>query len=67
MPNVGCRAPEDSVEDPDAACPDGELRGCVLVPPVDLSDIGRFAVLQDPVGAVFQVLAGKPKTSAPER
>ncbi|MDQ3103536.1 MAG: VOC family protein [Actinomycetota bacterium] len=34
-----------------------ELGGTVLVPPLDIPDVGRFAALQDPVGAVFQVLA----------
>ena len=34
-----------------------ELGAELLVPPTDLPDIGRFAVLQDPLGAVFQVLA----------
>jgi uncharacterized protein len=34
-----------------------ELGAKLLRPPTDLPDIGRFAVLQDPVGAVFQVLA----------
>jgi uncharacterized protein len=34
-----------------------ELGATLLVPPTDLPDIGRFAVLRDPVGAVFQVLA----------
>jgi uncharacterized protein len=34
-----------------------ELGATLLVPPMDLPDIGRFAVLRDPVGAVFHVLA----------
>jgi uncharacterized protein len=32
-----------------------ELGGKVLVPPFDVMDHGRMAVLQDPTGAVFQV------------
>ena len=34
-----------------------ELGGTVLMGPMDLPDIGRLAVLQDPAGAVFQVMA----------
>lgn len=34
-----------------------ELGGSVLVPPTDLPDVGRFAVLADPQGAVFAVFA----------
>jgi len=46
------------VEDADAACArTEELGGRPLVPPMDLPEIGRFAILQDPVGAVFQVLS----------
>jgi predicted enzyme related to lactoylglutathione lyase len=47
-----------SVADTDASVEKAqELGAAVLVPPTDLPDIGRFAVLRDPVGAVFQVLA----------
>jgi uncharacterized protein len=38
-----------------------ELRGEVLIEPVDLPDIGRIAVLRDPVGATFQVLRPPPE------
>lgn len=31
------------------------LGGTVVVPPMDIPNIGRFAVLQDPQGAVFEV------------
>ena len=34
-----------------------ELGGTVRLRPLDLPEIGRIAVLEDPVGAVFQVLA----------
>ena len=34
-----------------------ELGGAVLMEPFDLPDIGRLAVLKDPAGAVFQVMA----------
>lgn len=33
------------------------LGGKVLVPPTDVPGVGRFAVLQDPQGAVFNVMA----------
>jgi predicted enzyme related to lactoylglutathione lyase len=33
-----------------------ELGGKVPVPPTDIADVGRFAVLQDPAGAVFSVI-----------
>jgi len=46
------------VEVADAACArTEELGGRPLVPPMDLQEIGRFAILQDPVGVVFQVLS----------
>ena len=32
-----------------------ELGGSVIVPPTDLPDVGRFAVVADPLGAVFAV------------
>jgi uncharacterized protein len=48
-----------AVADTDATCKLAEgLGGKVLVQPMDIPQIGRYAVLQDPVGAVFQVLAG---------
>jgi predicted enzyme related to lactoylglutathione lyase len=34
-----------------------ELGATVKVEPTDVPDVGRFAVLQDPVGAVFGILA----------
>jgi predicted enzyme related to lactoylglutathione lyase len=37
-----------------------ELGGKVLMEPIDLPDIGRLAVLQDPVGAAFQVMKSAP-------
>ena len=33
----------------------GELGGAAIVPPTDIPDMGRFAVLRDPQGAVFAV------------
>jgi len=36
----------------------GELGGKVLSPPMDIPNVGRFAVLQDPQGAGFAVYKG---------
>ena len=50
-----------AVADTDATCKLAEgLGGTVLVQPMDIPEIGRYAMLQDPVGAVFQVLADPP-------
>ena len=50
-----------AVTDADATCKLAEgLGGKVLVQPLDISEVGRYAMLQDPVGAVFQVLADPP-------
>ena len=38
-----------------------ELGGEVLFGPQDIA-VGRFAVVQDPIGAVFQVVAAPPTT-----
>ncbi len=38
-----------------------ELGGTVVMEPLDLPDIGRIAVLQDPVGAAFQVIENSPE------
>ena len=38
-----------------------ELGGTALMPGMDLPEIGRLAVLQDPTGAVFQVLQPPPE------
>jgi uncharacterized protein len=47
------------VEDTDAAVAKvRDLGGQVLVEPFDIPEVGRYAVVQDPVGAVFGVLAG---------
>lgn len=47
-----------AVADTDETCKRaGELGGKVLLEPMDLPEIGRLAVIQDPVGAGFQVLA----------
>ena len=36
------------------------LGGSVRVPPTDVAGVGRFAVLADPQGAVFAVIATDP-------
>jgi predicted enzyme related to lactoylglutathione lyase len=36
-----------------------ELGGTVTVPPMDIPDVGRFAVISDPQGAVFSILKGQ--------
>jgi hypothetical protein len=46
-----------SVPDIDATAKKiGELGGRVFVPPTDIPTIGRFAVFQDPGGAVFAAI-----------
>jgi predicted enzyme related to lactoylglutathione lyase len=53
-----------AVEDTDAAAGRAvELGGTVSVPPTDIEP-GRFAVLGDPQGAVFSVLALAPHLQA---
>jgi predicted enzyme related to lactoylglutathione lyase len=36
-----------------------ELGGKILVPPMDIPNVGRFAVAQDPIGAGFALFHGK--------
>ncbi|MGO9274464.1 MAG: VOC family protein [Terriglobia bacterium] len=51
------------VESADAAAPRAaELGGTVIVPPFDVYDAGRMAVLQDPTGAYFCVWQAKNNT-----
>jgi hypothetical protein len=46
-----------NVADTDATCARAEeLGGRVLAQPTDLPEIGRYATLQDPVGATFGVI-----------
>jgi hypothetical protein len=40
----------------------GSLGGQVVMPPMDIPDVGRFAVVLDPTGAVFALFKGFPKT-----
>ena len=44
----------ENVDDTAQRC--GALGGKVLVPPTDIPTVGRFAVLQDPQGAVLNVI-----------
>jgi predicted enzyme related to lactoylglutathione lyase len=49
--------PYFAVSDCDAATEKGRSLGAaVLVPPMDIANVGRFSVLQDPQGAVFAVI-----------
>jgi predicted enzyme related to lactoylglutathione lyase len=43
-----------------AAARAGELGGAVKVPPTDVPGVGRFAVIQDPQGAVFSIIRLEP-------
>ena len=50
-----------TVSDADATATQcAALGGKVLAGPMDIPTVGRFAVLQDPMGAVFNVMAYKP-------
>jgi predicted enzyme related to lactoylglutathione lyase len=43
-----------SVTDCDASTKKvGQLGGKVIAPPMDIPNVGRFAIVQDPQGAVF--------------
>lgn len=49
--------PYFAVDDCDASVSKaGSLGGVVIVPPMDIEHVGRFAVLQDPQGATFAVI-----------
>jgi predicted enzyme related to lactoylglutathione lyase len=51
-----------SVEDCDAAAKKvAELGGQVCVPPTDLPEVGRFAVINDPTGATFSIIKALPQ------
>jgi hypothetical protein len=58
---VGGLMPYVGVEDTDATCKKAASLGAqVLVEPMDIPNIGRFAILKDPQGAVFGVIRGEP-------
>lgn len=49
-----------TVDDVDATAREaGQLGGKVLVAPTDIPNVGRFAVIQDPQGAVLSVITYK--------
>jgi uncharacterized protein len=53
--------PYVGVEDADACCTKAaELGAKVIVEPMDVPKVGRFAILQDPQGAVFGIIKGEP-------
>ncbi len=54
-PAWGAYVTVTSVEDTIAKC--AELGGKTIMPPMDVPGVGRMAVLQDPQGAVFSVMA----------
>lgn len=42
-----------TVDDVDATVAKAELGGKVLMPPMDVLSVGKFALIQDPQGATF--------------
>ena len=53
--------PYVGVEDTDATCKKAtELGAQVIVEPMDVPTVGRFAILKDPQGAVFGIIKGEP-------
>lgn len=54
-PAWGAYVTVNSVEDTISKC--AELGGKTIMPPMDVPGVGRMAVLQDPQGAVFSVMA----------
>ncbi len=44
----------------------GEAGGATHVPPRDIPTVGRFAVVSDPQGAVFMLLAPSPRDEVPQ-
>lgn len=54
-PHWGCYVTVDSVDDTLAKC--AALGGKTLVPAMDVPGVGRMAVIQDPQGAVLNVMA----------
>ena len=53
-----------TVDDVDAVVKKAEaMGGMILKPPMDIPEVGRFCVLQDPQGAVIQVITYRMKQS----
>ncbi|GAB1436151.1 hypothetical protein MASR2M32_23950 [Sphaerotilus sulfidivorans] len=57
-PHWGSYVTVDNVDETAGEC--AALGGRVLLPPTDIPEIGRFAMLQDPQGAVFGVIGYLP-------
>lgn len=56
-------SPYVAVEDADATVAKaGELGGATIMGPMDVPNVGRIAVLKDPVGAVFGILKPSPQS-----
>jgi predicted enzyme related to lactoylglutathione lyase len=46
-----------TVDDVDASAKKAtELGGTIIVPPMDIKDVGRFSVIRDPQGGVFSII-----------
>ena len=59
MPSAwGCYVTVDDVDSTARRC--AELGGKVLMAPTDIPQVGRFAVLQDPQGAVLNAISYAP-------
>lgn len=54
VPTWGCYLTVDNADETAGEC--GALGGRVLMAPTDIPGVGRFAVLQDPQGAIFNVV-----------
>jgi hypothetical protein len=53
--------PYVGVDDTDAMCAKAKGLGAeVIVDPMDVPTVGRFAILKDPQGAVFGIIKGEP-------
>ena len=61
-PEIPARwTPYIGVDDTDAMCKKAtDLGAKVLVEPMDVPTVGRFAILKDPQGAVFGIIKGEP-------
>ena len=59
-PSIPARwTPYVAVEDPDASCKNAKKLGAeIVVEPMDIPNIGRFAIVKDPQGAVFGIIRG---------
>jgi predicted enzyme related to lactoylglutathione lyase len=53
-PAWGCYITVDNVDETIAKC--AALGGKTVMPPMDVTGVGRMAVLQDPQGAVFSII-----------